>query len=241
MKTKPRSLQNLTKKQEKKENEEIISDIRDKLNNSFCSVNTDILSSNDPIHEYKDNRKNLLSYIHIFKEHVLDPDHPINVCSKYFILVFCDYLNLKIQEIRYLKNMDNEDSHKICNLITENLIKDIQKFIIKLQTSLRLMYSQTISYSSFMEEKDEMINLIVNLIFREDSLYDLLYNLFEISISQEVEIFKHKISEMKKIKPQDLGIPNKFCLNEVTVKYQKQLVEENNLKIKLDEMRGSRK
>ncbi len=109
------------------------------------------------------------------------------------------------------------------------VVKYLQKFILKLQTSLRLMYAKTINYQCFIEEKDEFINLICNLIFRTGKLYDLIYELFEITHKSEIEELKNKLLLFTNINPEDLSIKPQFCLNRKTVELQQNLIKKNKI------------
>lgn len=215
--------------------------ISDKLNGSFCSINTDTLSASDPTHEYKEFRNKVKAYMDIFKEHVFDADHPINIVAKHFKVKFSCYLGEKIKELHSLRNCEDiPDFNKICNIKTNLVTKELQKFIIKLQTCLRLMYSRTINYQYFIEEKDEVINLITNLIFKDGIIYAKLYELYEISLFDEIKVFENKLNQLKGIKPQDLGINRKFCLNDDTLILQKNMASEkfensNKKKIEISE------
>lgn len=201
--------------------------ISDKLNGSFCSINTDTLSASDPTHEYKEFRNKVKAYMEIFKEHVFDADHPINIVARHFKIKFSAYLAEKIKELHSLRNSEDiPEFNKICNIKTNTVTKELQKFIIKLQTCLRLMYSRTINYQYFIEEKDEVINLITNLVFKDGIIYAKLYELYEISLFDEIKVFENKLNELKGIKPQDLGINRKFCLNDDTLILQKNMATE---------------
>jgi len=201
--------------------------ISDKLNGSFCSINTDSLSASDPTHEYKEFRNKVKAYMDIFKEHVFDSDHPINRVAKLFKFKFSAYLTEKIKELHSLRNSEDiPDFNKICNIKSNTVTKELQKFIIKLQTCLRLMYSKTINYQYFIEEKDEVINLITNLIFKDGIIYSKLYELYEISLYDEIKVFENRLNELKGVKPQDLGINRKFCLNDDTLILQKKMATE---------------
>ena len=203
--------------------------IVENMNASFCSINTDTLSVNDPTHEYKEYRKKVRSYMMIFKEHIINPNHPINLISLKFIEVFKVFIEEKMEEIKISPD-DNVKSKKISDEVTAFL----QKFILKLQTAIRLMYCKTINYQYFTEERDEFINLVTNFIFNNTSLYQKLSKLYKMCMSQNIKVFKRKLESMKKINAQDLGIDQKFCLNEFTVQLQKKLLEiENEKSIKI--------
>ena len=112
-----------------------------------------------------------------------------------------------------------------------SIVKSLQKFILKLQTSLRLMYAKTINYQCFIEEKDEFINLICNLIFKTGSIYDLIYELFFLTNLHDFEELQAKMKMFEHVKPEDLSIKAQFCLNEKTVELQKNIgIKNKNMK-----------
>lgn len=108
----------------------------------------------------------------------------------------------------------------------DKTIKSIQKFILKLQNSVRLMYAKTINYRCFIEEKDEFINMISSLIFKDQEFYNELIKIFEFKYAEEFESFKEQLNELKGIKPQEVGVTPGFCLNEITYEFQ-ELVRKN--------------
>lgn len=236
MRTKPKCLQMRVNEHKDSsntdDNRNSMLSITDRLNGSFVSINTSTLSIGNPTHEYKEYRQKVKSYMNVFKEHVFDIDHPINIVAKSFVRVFSNFINERIKELYSIKNSELEDFHKMSTLITDEIIKCFQKFIIKLQTALRLMYSKTINYQCFIEEKDEFINLITNLIFKEGEMYNKMYELFEVSLYDQVKVLEGKLNELKHTKPEDLGIHEKFCLNEVTFNFQKKLIEDDKINLK---------
>ncbi len=235
MRTKPRCLSNNQKNQDKEMTNDSSSElycITDKLNGSFVSINTDSLSVNDPTHEYKEYRNKVKCYIAIFKDHVFNKDHPINKVAKYFIRIFSEFIIEKIKELYILRNSNDPSFAEVAGTISDLITKSIQKFILKLQTSLRLMYSKTINYQCFIEEKDEFINLVTNLIFRDGNLYEHIYELFQLSLFDQIKTLENKLTELKGVKPQDLGTHVKFCLNKATLEYQKKVFEESSVKSK---------
>jgi hypothetical protein len=107
MRTKPKCLKytKATDKNQSMDSDNTGNIITDRLNGSFVSINTDSMSINDPTHEYKEYRNKVKAYINIFREHVIDPDHPINIVAKYFIKFFSKYIQEKIKELNSLKLM----------------------------------------------------------------------------------------------------------------------------------------
>jgi hypothetical protein len=202
-----------------------------KLSGSFVSLNTDTASEDDPTHEYKEFRKRVRVYMNIFSEHVYDNDHPFKQIARQFAKCFSHYVQDNIKELYQLKNTGSEQFMPTYNSMTEEVIYNLQKFIIKLQTALRLMYGRTVNYHCFIEEKDEFINLITGLIIREGRLYENLFELVQIGLYDQVKVLESKFNEFKDIRPEDLGIQDKFCLNERTVAFQKKLLDENQQKV----------
>jgi hypothetical protein len=231
MRTKPKCIKDIEKLLNKQQvdttsSSHSIYQVTDKLSSSFVSLNSDELTLNDNAYEYKEFRCRVRVYINIFKDHVFDKDHPMNMISVHFVKLFTKYVEDNIKELYVLKNSNSPDFYERSYNVTEEIVKALRKFIIKLQTALRLMYSKTINYQCFIEEKDEFINLVTNLIMKQGRLYDKLYELFEINLYNNIQALNEKISTMKNVKPEDLGINEIFCLNDVTLKYQKKLMEE---------------
>ena len=54
----------------------------------------------------------------------------------------------------------------------------------------------------------------------------------KITYYDEMVLLEAKMSEFRKLKPEDLGINKKFCLNNLTLNFQKKLVEESETKTK---------
>ncbi len=236
MRTKPKCLNdnlknNISQSIESGSTDNHMNVITDRLNGSFVSINTDCLSFSDPTHEYKEYRNKVKAYINIFKEHVFDLDHPIHMVAKLFIKIFSIFLQGKIKELYSLKNLNDPEFNKTASITLKEATKAMQKFILKLQTALRLMYSKTINYQCFIEEKDEFINLVTNLLFRDGKIYNDFYELFKICLYDQVKVLEGKFTELKKLKPEELGIHDKFCLNCLTLNFQKKLLEVNRNKV----------
>jgi hypothetical protein len=225
LRTKPQCLVPQSSKQ--KDENEIIAMVSDKLSGSFVSINSANLSINDPTFEYREYRHRVSIYMKIFKEHVFDKDHPFNIIARNFAKVFSSYIQTQIREIYMLKNSSNKDANKEIEYICEDILDRLRKFIIKLQTALRLMYVKTLNYNCFIEEKDEFINLVTSLVINEPKVHDKLYELFEVVLHDQIKLLEARFGDFKNIKPQDLGIHEKFCLNDKTLAFQKRLLEEN--------------
>ena len=81
----------------------------------------------------------------------------------------------------------------------------------------------------FSQGEDEFINLVSGLIFENNLLlHNYLLNLICLSQFDEIEQFKIIIKEKKNILPEELYVPDKFCLNQKTINYIEQV---NKIKV----------
>jgi hypothetical protein len=222
IKTKPNCIQNLytnEKKNTKLNCSEL--NITTNLGGSFVSINIENLLPGDPAIEYKKIRSEVKKYISLFKEHISKEDHPIHIIAKKFSKVFCNYINNKINN---LQNNVDYLNHMISN-ITDDITFQLQTFIIKLQITLKLMYCKTLDFSCFKNEKDELVNIVTSLIFRVGNLNQKIYDLYSLSLKSSLKNLEQKLDSFNNIKPEDLGINKSFCLNNVTLNYQLELIE----------------
>ena len=203
---------------------------KDKISISFNEneytncIPSNNLSENDltNVKEYKDNRILAKQYLKIFNEHINNEDHPVNIISKYFINVFTDFIEEKMILIE--KNYNNPEFAQFAELKRDEITQSLQKFIIKLQNSLRLFYCKTDNYKFFIDEKDEFVKIVSDLLFSDSALYKYIFSFYEITILDKIEKLRIKMNELKYITPQELGIPDKFSLNESTLEFQKKLI-----------------
>ena len=59
----------------------------------------------------------------------------------------------------------NKENNKECMKERREIIKEIQNFIEIMQVVLKLFYSKSINYKYFIDEKDEIINLLSYILF----------------------------------------------------------------------------
>lgn len=169
--------------------------------------------------KYKEFRDKVKSYIIIFKQHILNEDHPINRVAQIFGNIWVKYVKAKINLIK-----QNDTNYKDINKQINEITQQLQRFILHLQIGLKLFYSRTINYSFFEEEKDEIINLITNLVFRTGDIYDTIFELYTLGLIPEINDIREKFQKLKKISPEELGIPKQFCLNRKTLDYQEEIL-----------------
>ena len=205
-------------------------DITDNLGGSYLEVKMDNLDPNDPTVQYHMNRKKLKRYIYIFKDHIYNnKNHPINRIVSLFVNSFCKYINQNIQNFNnQLKSQllvgDNYENN--VKNFEEEITSYLQDFINVIHTSLKLFYSTCIDYSCFKEEKDDLINLVTCLFFKTGKLYESIYSLYLMSYNHDSEILQEKLNDLKSVKPKDLGVQIKFCLDEDTLELQRSILKE---------------
>ena len=168
--------------------------------------------------EYKMIRNRIKAIMKIWKRHLKNNDHPIRIVVSIYEKHFTHYI---IEEKKKLKNNEIKN-------FNDDIIEEIHKFILKCQSTLKLMYSQSFDFLCLSEEKDETINLITNCLFETGNLYDEIYNLYQIELAKNIEDYSKKIKVLENINPQNLNIPDKFCLNNLTEEYKNNLKKNNN-------------
>ena len=192
-------------------------------NNINLSINADSDS------KYKSYRNKVKKYIEIFREHIINKDHPINRVIQIFEKVWVKYIREHTEKI---KNKDLNDIEKENTIkLIDNLTRELQNFIIKVQICLKLFYCKAINYACFTNEKDELMNLITTLFFKTGKIYETVFGLQRIKLNEEVIDMTKKYSQLHNISPQQLGIKQQFCLNEETLSMQESILEKEEKQI----------
>ena len=192
------------------------------LGGSFMTSSPSVQDQSGANLKYKYFRNKVKGYINKFKQHILNKDHPINKVTQIFVEIWVKYAQGKINSIKQ-KTVQNTDE------IVENLTKELQRFIVHLQISLKLFYSRTINYSYFNEEKDELMNLITTLLFRTGNIYNTVFELYQLSMEKEIKKMVENFHKLKKIAPEELGIEKQLCLNIISLNFQEEILN-NKLK-----------
>ena len=201
-----------------------LSGITDNFGGSFGEFKEDL----DLIEEDSGikSKKKLKEFIRIFKRHLNKKEHPINI----IISIFCEQYSfvLENQVNLFLNNKNKNDLNFEIKIksFSDEIVEDLKRFIIKIQTTIKLFYCKSINLEFFVEEKDELINLITTIIFQKGDIYKNIYSLFNMQFKKEVDDFEYKLHLIKDIKPIDLNIPNKLSLDENTSKEILKLKEE---------------
>ena len=192
-------------------------------------VNLNINDETDTDSKYKTYRNKVKKYIEIFRQHIVYKDHPINKVIQIFEKCWVKYIEKHLLTIRNNTGSDEEKAN--INLLIDNLMRELQNFIIKVQVCLKLFYCRAINYTCFANEKDELMNLITTLFFKTGKIYEITFGLLKIKLQDEVDDMINKYRELNNIAPQQLGIIKQFCLNEVTLDYQESILEKEIKKL----------
>ena len=172
---------------------------------------------NSPEYKMKYNSYILKKYIKIIRKHIEKKDHPIQVIIDQFIFFFGSFLKLNID---FCKN--NQNDEKICSEKVLEVVKEIQNFIEIMQVTLKLFYAKSINFKIFVDEKDEIINLISYILFNKKKFYKQLLDLFSYMNNEKKEKLKLKLENSDNITPSKAGIGAKFRLDSDSEEYWKE-------------------
>ena len=236
----------LFKKESKKEKKEKINfdnsllNVTQNLGGSFMNSENNSQYSDIAHQKYKHFRDKVKGYVYKFKEHILNRDHPINRVTQIFAKIWVKYAETIINSLE-AKNLNDKFIINEINSVVDELTQELQRFVVHLQIALKLFYSRTINYAYFNEEKDELINLITTLLFRTGDIYSTIFDLYKLSLNQELKKIYRNFQELKKVTPEDLGINKQYCLNIISLNFQeeillKKLNEIENKQIRDDEI-----
>ena len=149
-------------------------------------------------------------------------EHPIN----FVILKFCEQFIPKINEAIDNYKMNYKIKRNSCDEKAQDIIKQLQDFILLMQVTLKLFYARSISYIYFKDEKDEFINLISLIIFNNKEIYSKFFELFDLMNKENQEKLEQKFELLGDLNPEDIGIKPEFCLNQVTRDLMEKLKKE---------------
>ena len=190
---------------------------------SLASISIDEINSflieNEPTLNYRLGKAKLKEYIDIFRRHLCHKDHPINIIFNKFNQEFNPIIINTISSCK--NNLNDNDNLRKC----EDIIHQLQEFMVTLQIATKLFYSKCISYDVFSDEKDEFVNLITFLIFNTGHLYKNIYEILQIINHTKIKNYEKQLEKFGEMEPEDIGVKEKFCLNKITKEYM------NNYKI----------
>lgn len=167
-------------------------------------------------HEQNIKRKQVINLVKIIKEQIDKKDHPINIVISIFEKHISSTIEYMINSYKIKYGSNNKEFLKNIINLNESIISHINKFAKKIYVATKLFYSRVIHLDCFMEEKDELINIIMGILFNTGSLSHKINYMFNIQYNEQYEDFKNKLIAMKTLKPKDVQIDDKFCLDENT-------------------------
>ena len=183
--------------------------------NNEITISLTMKTINEEINnqEFKDKYYSyiLKKYLKIIRIHLENEIHPLNQIIKKFTKLIVTQIRIIITTMR-----ENEDDTRRCFNLGLEIVKEIKNFIEIMQVALKLFYSKSINFKYFKEEKDEIINLLSYIIFKDKNFYRQLKNLFSYMNSQKTKILEKKFKKSKEITPKELGVHPKFCLDKTT-------------------------
>ena len=167
-------------------------------------------------------RREITYLVKLIKSQIDKKDHPINIV----ISIFEKHISALIEDLLKLYKSSEEEKQEFLNNLEKynsTIVNNILKFTSKIYIATKLFYSRVLHLVSFFEEKDELINIIMGILFNTGSLYHKIYYLFHIQYQKEIEDFKYNLKAIQNLKPKDIQIDDKFCLDENTDRIIKEL------------------
>lgn len=195
------------------------------MNITIESITSSMIKK-DPKYESQLNSYKVKLYIQIFKRHLDNKNHPLNIIINKFIDFFIPYLR-KVSAYCDKKKEQKEE----CLKKGKEIIRQIQNFIEIMQVVLKLFYSKSINYRYFVDEKDEIINLISYILFNVKKIYNEVSNIFSAMNNDKITKLKKQFEKLGDITPREIGINPKFCLDKETEKYMMEIKNKNKNKI----------
>lgn len=177
--------------------------------------------------EYRDFLEKVYSYVRIIKQHIMDEEHPFNFIIKQFVKIFTKEVEQNVDKLVDMKIHKTEQFKKECNNICDDIIRQLQGFIDKLVTSLIIFYAKTMNYMIFIQGDDEFVNLITGIIFEEGDLYRHIMHLIELNELEPSTEFKGLLTSKAQIFPEEAGIPDKFCLNALSIGFYESTIKKS--------------
>ena len=177
----------------------------------------------DPKYETELNSLQIKKYIQIIKKQLANEDHPISLIINQFVIEFKPYLNSIATECE-----KNKEEKSECFKIGKRAISQIQNFIEIMQVVLKLFYAKSINYRNFVDEKDEIINLISYIFFSKKIIYRNVSKILSYMNYEKILRLEKQFKKFGELTPKEIGVNPKFCLDQVTEEYMREYKEDKN-------------
>ena len=164
--------------------------------------------------------------VKLIKYQIERKTHPINIVISIFEKEISSLIDNLLDSFK--SDIDNKDKFKknIENL-SDTIVHSIQKFTTKIYIAVKLFYSKVIHLDCLLEEKDELINIIMGILFNTGNLWQKINEIFKIQYKKDICNFAYKLKAIKNLRPKDIQIDDKFCLDENTDELIRQLTIKN--------------
>ena len=93
---------------------------------------------------------------------------------------------------------------------------------------LKLFYCKSINYRYFVDEKDEIINLITYIIFNIKNIYINIAKILFFMNFNKIEKLEIQFQKFGDLSPEEVGISPKFCLDKQTDELMEKFKKEKN-------------
>jgi len=182
------------------------------MNVDFSNVSADMLELFNAISKYK-------IITSIIEKHIRREN---NIFGE-LIKIFGEYYQSKYSPtIVHVKT--DVISKKEAKLIISKAVVDVQQFIRLLFESITAYYKlENIKTTSVpgrenVFNRDNILNFITSIVL-DGQIYDVLFDLLKAEDQTLEENYKKNLRICRKLKPQDFGVPDQYCLNELTIEY----------------------
>lgn len=155
------------------------------------------------------------------EKHLNGPLNPLSFIKTKYIEYFIE----KYQDNVYKQYEAQSREMKNLEMICDNMMKDLRQFIRVFKDAIYYFYQIKTLVSKYKNlgeyfTLDNMINFVLCLIFTEE-VYTIVFEI-QRKVDHNKEInFKKNLKKLKDKRPEDFGIPDKFCLNQRTNAYFK--------------------
>ena len=134
----------------------------------------------------------------------------------------------KYQKIFHRLNKSGIQKQQISKTI-EAATADLQNFIRILCDGINLFYDLhglkqgkiSTGYTAF--NYDNVTNFVTTLVFNE-KIYNLIFKVYKLEYHDVEKLYRSKLESYCNLEPQELGVPDEFCLNERTIEYLRKKV-----------------